>query len=138
MKHAGYVILYKVKVPSIHTTMTIIERYSSQHRMLLQRDLFTLHCGEAKACHNTLKALSKQCLAKSWLPKASSTIYEVLFITKGGATLEIPLCHSWTTLMTLYITYDCFIPLMTLGISLYIMFTKMIQFPHIPMWDKLA
>ena len=41
--------------------------------------------------------------------------YEVLFITKGGVTLDIPLCDSWTILMTLqlhyinfYVTYDCF------------------------------
>jgi len=32
--------------------------------------------------------------------------YDILFITKGVVTLDIPLCDSWTTLMTLYITYD--------------------------------
>lgn len=100
--------------------------------------MLTLRCGEAKAHHNTLRSLSKKFLAKSWLPKAYFMSYEVLFITKGGVTLNIPLYDSWTTLITLYITYDCFIPLMTLGISLYIMFTKMIRFPHIPMWDKVS
>lgn len=53
------------------------------------------------------QVLSKQCLAKFWLPKSLYMSYEVLFITKGGVTLDIPLCDSWTTLMTLYITYDC-------------------------------
>jgi len=32
--------------------------------------------------------------------------YEVLLIIKGGVTFDIPICDSWTTLMTLYITYD--------------------------------
>ena len=83
--------------------------------MLLQRDLLTLHCGEAKAHPNTLQALSKQWLAKTWLPKSCYMSYEVLFITKGGVILDILICDPWTTLgtlqlhyITLYITYDCF------------------------------
>lgn len=72
-----------------------------------------LHCGESKARQNTLQTLSKKFLANSWLPKASSMTYRVLFITKFGVTFDIPLSDPWTTLMsiqlhyiTLYITYD--------------------------------
>ena len=90
----------------------------SQQCLLLQRHILTLHCGEAKAHHNTFQALSKQCIAKAWLPKACSKSYEVLFITKGGVTLNIPLCDSSTTLMTLHLLYDCYIQLLTLNLHL--------------------
>ena len=42
--------------------------------------------------------------------------YEVLFIAKGGVTLDIPLCDSSTTLMTLLLLYDCYIQLLTLDL----------------------
>ena len=45
--------------------------------------------------------------SKVWLQKAHYMSYEVLFITKSGVSLDIPLYNSWTTLVTLYITYDC-------------------------------
>jgi len=81
-----------------------MEQYS-QHRLLLRRDALALHYGEAKAYHSPLQALSKNCLATAWLPKAHSMSYEVLYIAKGGVTLDIPLCDSWTTLMTLQLHY---------------------------------
>lgn len=82
----------------------IVEHYS-QHHLLLQRDVLILHRGEERARHNTLQHLFKKCLENVWLPKASFMSYEVLFITKGGVTLDIPLCHPWTTLMTLQLHY---------------------------------
>ena len=44
--------------------------------------------------------------------------YEGLSITKGGVTLDIPLCDSSTTLMTLHLLYDCYIQLLTLDLHL--------------------
>jgi len=44
--------------------------------------------------------------------------YEVLFIAKGGVTLDIPLCDSSTTLMILHLLYDCYIQLSTLELPL--------------------
>ena len=44
--------------------------------------------------------------------------YEGLFIAKGGVTLDIPLCDSSTTLMTLHLLYDCYIQLLTLDLHL--------------------
>ena len=44
--------------------------------------------------------------------------YEKLFITKGGATLDIPLCDCSTTLMTLHLLYDSYIQLLTLDLHL--------------------
>ena len=68
--------------------------------------------------------------------------YEILFITKGGVTLDIPFCDSRTTLMTstslhitLYITYDYLHSTNDTWNFTYNMFTKT-QFPHIPIWDK--
>ena len=56
--------------------------------------------------------------------------YEVLFIAKGGVTLEIPLCDSSSTLMTLHLLYDCYIQLLTLEIAL----DKMLHYnAHVPM-----
>ena len=43
--------------------------------------------------------------------------YEGLFIAKGGVTLEIPLCDSLTTLMTLHLLYDCYIQPLTLDMT---------------------
>ena len=44
--------------------------------------------------------------------------YEVLFITKGGVTLDIPPCDSSSTLMTLHLLYDCYIQILTLDLHL--------------------
>ena len=44
--------------------------------------------------------------------------YEVLFIEKGGVILDIPLCDSSSTLMTLHLLYDCYIQLLTLELPL--------------------
>ena len=44
--------------------------------------------------------------------------YEVLYIAKGGVTLEIPLCDCSPTLMTLQLLYDCYIQLLTLELPL--------------------
>jgi len=44
--------------------------------------------------------------------------YEGLFIAKGGVTLDIPLCDSSTTLMTLHLLYDCYIQPLTLDLHL--------------------
>jgi len=44
--------------------------------------------------------------------------YEGLFIAKGGVTLDIPLCDSSTTFMTLHILYDCYIQPLTLDLHL--------------------
>ena len=39
--------------------------------------------------------------------------YEVLFIAKGGVTLDIPLCDNSSTLMKLHLLFDCYIQLLT-------------------------
>ena len=44
--------------------------------------------------------------------------YEVLFIAKGGVTLEITLCDSSSTLMALHLLYGCYIQLLTLELPL--------------------
>ena len=44
--------------------------------------------------------------------------YEGLFIAKGGVTLDIPICDSSTTLMTLHLLYDYYIQLFTLDLHL--------------------
>jgi len=44
--------------------------------------------------------------------------YEVLYIAKGGVTLDIPLCDYSPTLMTLQLLYDCYIQLSTLELPL--------------------
>jgi len=44
--------------------------------------------------------------------------YKGLFIAKGGMTLDIPLCDSSTTLMTLHLLYDCYIQLLELNLHL--------------------
>ena len=44
--------------------------------------------------------------------------YEVIFIAKGGVTLDIPLCDSSSTLMTLHLLYDCYIQILTLELRL--------------------
>ncbi len=44
--------------------------------------------------------------------------YEVIFIAKGGVTLDIPLCDSSSTLVTLHLLYDCYIQLPTLELPL--------------------
>lgn len=43
--------------------------------------------------------------------------YEGLFIAKGGVILDIPLCVSSITLMTLHLLYDYYIQLLTLGMT---------------------
>jgi len=61
--------------------------------------------------------------------------YEVLFIAKGGVTLDIPFCDSSSTLMTLHILYECYIQLLTLELPL----DKMLHYnAHVLMWDKMA
>ncbi len=56
--------------------------------------------------------------------------YEGLFIAKGGVTLDIPLCDSSTTLMTLHLLYDCYIQLSTLELPL----DKTLHYnAHVPM-----
>jgi len=44
--------------------------------------------------------------------------YEGLLIKMGGVTLDISLCDSSTTLMTLHLLYDCYIQLLTLDLQL--------------------
>ena len=44
--------------------------------------------------------------------------YEGLFMAKGEVTLDIPLCDSSTTLMTLHLLYDCYIQPLTLDLHL--------------------
>ena len=44
--------------------------------------------------------------------------YEGLFIEKGGVTLDIPLCDSSTTLLTLHLLHDCYIQLLKLDLHL--------------------
>ena len=44
--------------------------------------------------------------------------YEGLFIENGGVALNIPLCDSSSTLMTLHLLYDCYIQLSTLELPL--------------------
>ena len=44
--------------------------------------------------------------------------YEGLFIEKHGVTLDIPLCDSSSTLMTLHLLYDYYIQLSTLELKL--------------------
>ena len=51
-------------------------------------------------------------------PKAFTMGYEVLFIEKGGVTLDIPLCDSPSTLLTLHLLYDYYIQLSTLELPL--------------------
>ena len=75
--------------------------------MLLQRDVLALHCGKAKAHYNTLQDFSKLYLSEAWLPKSFTMSYEVIYIANGGVTLDILLCDSSTTLMTLQLTHDC-------------------------------
>lgn len=53
----------------------------------------------------------------SW-PKASTMSYEVLYIAKGGVTLNIPLCDCSPTIMTLQLLYDYYIQLSTLELPL--------------------
>ena len=68
-------------------------------------------------------------------PKASTMSYEVLYIAKGGVALDIPLCDSSYTLMTLHLLYDCYIQLSTLELPL----DKTLHYnAHVPMWDKMA
>ena len=45
-------------------------------------------------------------------------LLEGLFITKVGVTVDIPLCDSSTTLMTLHLLYDYYIQLLTLNLHL--------------------
>ena len=44
--------------------------------------------------------------------------YEVLFIAKGGVTLDIPLCDISSTLMILHLLYDYYVQLLTLELPL--------------------
>ena len=44
--------------------------------------------------------------------------YEGLFIEKGGVALNIPLCDSSSTLITLNLLYDCYSQLSTLELTL--------------------
>ena len=44
--------------------------------------------------------------------------YEGLFIENGGVTLNIPLFHSSTTLITLHLLYDYYIQLSQLDLHL--------------------
>ena len=57
-------------------------------------------------------------------------IYEGLYITKGGVTLDIPLCDHSSTLMTLQLLYDYYVQLLTLEIPLD---KTYIQYAHVPM-----
>jgi len=64
--------------PYIHHSQPlapIVEHYK-QHRLLLERDVLTMHCGEDMPRHNTLQAFFKQCLAKRLAPKI---LYYVLW-----------------------------------------------------------
>ena len=104
----SYIIKWKFR-PYIHhwqPLAPIVEHYS-KHRVLLQRYVLALHCGEAKARYNTLQAFSKLYLSEAWLPKVCTMIYDVLYREKGGVTLDIPLCDSSTTLKTLQLTHEC-------------------------------
>ena len=57
--------------------------------------------------------------------------YEVLYIAKGGVTLEIPFCDYSPTLMTLQLLYDCYIQLSTRIPSLYNMLHKICTCTHV-------
>ena len=55
---------------------------------------------------------------------------EGLFIAKGGVALDIHLCDSSTTLMTLHLLYDCYIQLSTSELTL----EKTLHYnAHVPM-----
>lgn len=107
MKRVGSPILKEWKIQSYiqpwQPLAPIVECYH-HCRLLLQRDVLALHCGEAKICYNTLQNFSKLYLSVSWLIKASTMSYEVLYIEKGGVILDIPLCDSstYTWLLTFY------------------------------------
>ena len=121
MKSVGFVIL---RSESFNHTMQHdqplvprTERYSHCH-LILQRDILALHSGEAKARYNTLQDFSKILLSEAWMTKIPYMSYEGLFIAKGGVTLDIPLCDSSTTLITLHLLHDCYIQLLTLDLHL--------------------
>ena len=57
--------------------------------------------------------------------------YEGLFIAKGGVTLDIPLCDSSPTLMTLQLLYDYYIQLSTLGLPIYNMLHTICTCTHV-------
>jgi len=120
MKHVGSVILRSVSSShTIHPCPTLVptvERYN-HCRLLFQRDILALHNGEVEAHYNIVQTLSKIVLSKAWLTKAYTMSYEGLYIVKGGVALDIPLCDSPSTLMTLQLLYDCYIQLSTLELT---------------------
>ena len=85
----------------------IVEHYS-QHLLLLQRDVLTLCCGEAKARHNSLQAFYKKFLARCLAPKIP--YYELwgsIYKKGWGDPWHSPLTlwlHWW--LFTLHIDYS--------------------------------
>jgi hypothetical protein len=64
--------------------------------------------------------------------------YEGLFIAKGGVTLDIPLCDSSSTLMTLHLLYDCYIQLLTLELTLDMTYITMHMYPCETKWLEQA
>ena len=71
--------------------------------------------GALQYCPSLLQNSPSRSLADQ---KSYIMSYEGLFIAKGVVTLDIPLCHSSTTLMNLHILYDCYIQLLTLELHL--------------------
>ena len=71
-------------------------------------------------------------------PKASRMSYEGLFIEKGGVTLDIPLCGSSPTLMTLHLLYGYCIQLSTLDLHLKIRYITMHMYPCETKWLEQA
>ena len=94
-----------------------MERYS-HIRLLLQRYVLALFSGEPKIHHNIVQALFKIVLVEAWLTKSLKMSYGGIFIAKGGVILDIPLCESSTTLMTLHLLYDYYIQPLTLHLHL--------------------
>jgi len=64
--------------------------------------------------------------------------YEGLFIAKGWVTLDIPLCDSSSTLMTLHLLYDCYIQLSTFELHLKICYITMYMYPCEIKWIDQA
>ena len=112
-----------------------IVEHESQHHLLLQIDVLALHCGESKARHNTLQGFSKKCLAKIMAHK--SLYYELwgpIYRKVWGDPWHSPLTlglPSW--IFTLH--SDCSHSTSDTWNFTYNIIT-IIQFPHIPMWDK--
>ena len=135
---------YKLNLhPDIHLwwpLAPIVKHYSQEH-LLLQISILILHCGEAKALHNTPTSSLSLSLAKSLAPK--TLFYELwgsIYNKWWGDTWHSPLWlfdfpHDSSTSSlndTLHNMMIFHIPLMTLGISLTTYLQIVLHFPHVP------